>query len=141
MTDLSLPTSLTTLGRVDSPLRPTHGLRRLYIHDLDLMAEIGVYPEEKGVLQPIAVSVDLLVTETEPGSDDLAAVVCYATLADEIRALVTGTRVNLVETLADRIARLCLVDGRVRTARVRVEKRAVMPDARAVGVEIERSAG
>ncbi len=141
MTDLSLPSSLTTLGRVDAPLRLTEGLRRLYIHDLDLMADIGVYPEEKGVLQPISVSVDLLVMETEPGSDDLAAVVCYATLADEIRALVTGSRVNLVETLADRIARLCLVDERVRTARVRVEKRAVMADARAVGVEIERSAG
>ncbi len=136
MTDLSMSPFM-------SP--PKHssqaGLRRLYIHDLDLMADIGVYPEEKGVLQPIAVSVDLLITETEPGSDDLAAVVCYATLADEIRALVSGSRVNLVETLADRIASLCLLDARVRTVRVRVEKRAVMPDARAVGVEIERSAG
>lgn len=139
MTEVSLSPRLT-LGRVDTPMRPTQGLRRLYIHDLDLMADIGVYPEEKGVLQPIAVSVDLLVMETEPGTDNLAAVVCYATLAEEIRSLVTGTRVNLVETLADRIARLCLADSRVRIARVRVEKRSVMPDARAVGVEIERSA-
>ncbi len=136
MTDLSVSPFMSP------PKHPSQvPLRRLYIHDLDLMADIGVYPEEKGVLQPIAVSVDLLVTETEPGSDDLAAVVCYATLADGIRALVSGSRVNLVETLADRIARLCLLDARVRTARVRVEKRAVMPDARAVGVEIERSAG
>ena len=60
MTDVSLSPRLT-LGRVDMPLRPTQGLRRLYVHDLEMMADIGVYPEEKGVLQPIAVSVDLLV--------------------------------------------------------------------------------
>jgi 7,8-dihydroneopterin aldolase/epimerase/oxygenase len=43
-----------------------------------------------------------------------------------------------VETLAERIAALCLSDRRVRVARVRVEKLDVFPDATSVGVEIER---
>jgi dihydroneopterin aldolase len=47
-------------------------------------------------------------------------------------------RINLVETLADRIAAQCLADRRVLSATVRVEKLDVMPDAGAVGVEIER---
>ena len=45
---------------------------------------------------------------------------------------------NLVETLADRIAEMCLEDQRVRTARVRIEKLDVFADAESAGVEIER---
>ena len=47
-------------------------------------------------------------------------------------------RINLVETLAERIAAQCLEDHRILVAKVRVEKLDVMPDASAVGVEIER---
>jgi len=43
-----------------------------------------------------------------------------------------------VETLAERIAALCLDDARVRSVRIRVEKLDVFPDATSVGVEIER---
>ena len=45
---------------------------------------------------------------------------------------------NLVETLAERLAGICLQDPRVRSARVRVEKLDVFADAVSVGVEIER---
>ena len=47
-------------------------------------------------------------------------------------------RINLVETLAERIAERCLEDHRILDAKVRVEKLDVMPEASAVGVEIER---
>jgi len=43
-----------------------------------------------------------------------------------------------VETLAERIAAECLEDHRILAAKVRVEKLDVMPEASAVGVEIER---
>jgi 7,8-dihydroneopterin aldolase/epimerase/oxygenase len=43
-----------------------------------------------------------------------------------------------VETLCDRIAESCLKDKRVVAARVRVEKPDIIPNARSVGVEIER---
>ena len=47
------------------------------------------------------------------------------------------------ETAADaeRIARACLADSRVRLARVRVEKLDVFPDAVSAGVEVERTRG
>ena len=46
--------------------------------------------------------------------------------------------VNLVETLAERIAEACLADLRVDAARGRVEKLAAIPEAASVGIEIER---
>ncbi len=63
----------------------------------------------------------------------------YAKIIDAVRALVARGRVNLVETLAEQVAGCCLVDRRVRRARVRVEKLDVIPEAASVGVEIERS--
>jgi dihydroneopterin aldolase len=44
----------------------------------------------------------------------------------------------LVETLAERVADLCLSDPRVVVVRVRVEKPDVIVEAGGVGVEIER---
>jgi len=65
-------------------------------------------------------------------------VVCYAEVVEGIRGLLADGHINLVETLAERIAALCLEDRRVIGAKIRVEKLDVMPEASAVGVEIER---
>ena len=46
--------------------------------------------------------------------------------------------VNLVETLAERVASLCLEEPEVAAAKVRVEKLDVFADAASVGVEISR---
>jgi dihydroneopterin aldolase len=46
--------------------------------------------------------------------------------------------VHLGETLAERIASACLADERVTGVRVRIEKPDIIPNARSVGVEIER---
>ena len=63
----------------------------------------------------------------------------YGVVADQIRAMVATGHVNLVETLAERIADICLSDIRVEAARIRVEKLDILPDAESVGVEIERT--
>jgi dihydroneopterin aldolase len=47
--------------------------------------------------------------------------------------------VNLVETLAERAAALCLADPAALSVRLRVEKLDVYPDAASVGVEIVRA--
>jgi dihydroneopterin aldolase len=55
-----------------------------------------------------------------------------------VRALVAERHVNLIETLAERIASLVLEDRRVREVSVRVEKLDIFPDAASVGIEIVR---
>src|SRR5262249_34872189 len=72
------------------------------------------------------------------GHDELARVVDYEKLVERIRAVIASGHVRLVETLAERIAEVCLVDRRVLLARVRVEKLDIFVDAASAGVEIER---
>lgn len=114
-------------------------VRRVLVRDLVLTARIGVHRREKKAAQRVRINIELLVPETARALDDrLASVVDYEAIIEGTRAIAAEGHVNLVETLAERIAALCLRDRRVRTARVRVEKLDVIPDAEAVGVEIER---
>lgn len=132
-------------ANVIQPLRIAdagRALRHVFIRDLVLKGSIGVHPHERGAPQPVRINLDLAVTEGgSPMDDDLAQVVCYERIAHGVRAIVADGHVNLVETLAERIAALCLQDPRVRTARVRIEKLDVFEDATSVGVEIERTSG
>ncbi len=111
----------------------------VFIRDMVLPCSIGVHRHEQLETQRIRINLDLAVREAvEPLGDNLANVVCYETVANGIRAIVARGHVNLVETLAEDIAALCLKDIRILSARVRVEKLDVFPDAQSVGVEIER---
>lgn len=114
-------------------------IRHVFIRDLVLTCSIGVHRHEETSAQRIRLNLDLAVQdEGRDLQDDLANVVCYEGIADRVRALLARGHIRLVETLAERVAELCLEDGRVRSVRVRVEKLDVLPDAASVGVEIER---
>jgi dihydroneopterin aldolase len=119
--------------------------RHMFIRDLVLTASIGVYAHEHDSPQRVRINVDLAVTEDDQrlsrpsiGQDDLGRVVDYEGIVNRVRAIVTAGHVQLVETLAERLCEACLTDPRVHTARVRVEKLDIFPDAAAAGVEVER---
>ena len=115
-------------------------VRHMFVRDLVLECLIGVYKHEKRKPQRVQINVDLAILEDgRPFLDKLSDVVDYETLTDRIRSMVASGHVNLVETLAERIAEICLLDERVHAARVRVEKLDIFPDAAGAGVEIERS--
>lgn len=113
-------------------------IRHVFVRDLLLEAHIGVYAHEQGRTQPIRINVDLTVSEAAH-SDKLANVVSYEEAVNKIKAIVASGHLNLVETLAERVATACLEDERVLVARVRIEKLAAIPEAASVGVEIERA--
>ena len=113
-------------------------LRRLFIKDLTLLAQIGVWRHEHGRRQRVRISIDMAVEETPNPDDRLDSVVNYDRIVQAVRAVVAEGHVRLIETLAERIAARCFADRRVRRCRLRVEKLDVFPDAAAVGVEIER---
>ncbi|MBV1833684.1 MULTISPECIES: dihydroneopterin aldolase [Novacetimonas] len=121
------------------PDRPA--LRCVFVRDLLLDANIGVFAHEQGVTQRIRVNVAFGVTDSpglDVGEDDLARTVSYEDVVLLVRGLVRQGHVQLVETLAERIAAGMLSDSRIRVARIRVEKLDIFDDAEAVGVEIER---
>ncbi len=125
-------------GRLQNVEVP-RGLRRVFVRDLELIGRVGLLAHEIRYEQRIVVSAELAVQDDYDGeSDRLADVLDYSKVVDGISALVQGEHVYLIETLAERIAALCLSDRRVLSARVRIEKPDVMPSCRSVGIEIER---
>ncbi len=115
------------------------GIRHVFVKDLTLDALIGIYEVEKQKPQRIIVSIDLSVQE-QPGPlpDDISHVVSYEIVVKKVEAIVAEGHINLVETLAEKCAEACLKDKRVISARVRIETPDIGPNARSVGVEIER---
>ena len=117
----------------------TKEVQHVFIRDLMLTCLIGVHKHERKKPQRIRINLDLAVTEQSVISTDrLADVVCYEDVADSIRSIVSNGHVNLVETLAEKIASKCLEDRRIKATRVRIEKLDVFKDAASAGVEIER---
>ena len=123
---------------------PTPGLRRVFIRDLQLGARIGVYASEKGRKQPVRINISFEMRDDgldHPGGvgpDVVGRVVDYDGLSQRIRSYINRAHVELVETMAEEIARLTLQDPRVLTTRVSVEKLSVFADAASAGVEILR---
>ena len=113
-------------------------IRHVFIRNLEVLAHIGVHGHERGHMQPVRINVDLGVEDAAAIEDRLDSVVDYEAITAKIRALIGVEHINLAETLAERIAETCFEDGRVRMARVRVEKLHAVPGAESAGVEIER---
>jgi dihydroneopterin aldolase len=120
-------------------LETSRRTRQVFVRDLMLNCLIGVHRHERDGKQRVRVNLDLTVEDQADGVDDkLINVVSYEDIVLKVRAVADAGHISLVETLAERIADICLVDSRVRRARIRVEKLDVFADAGSVGVEIER---
>ncbi len=110
---------------------------RIFIRDWVLPIHIGVYPEEQNVTQQVGFTVEAEVARSGAAlHDEIAEVPSYDDILKTIRAIVDEGHINLVETLAERIAARCLADPRIALVRVRIDKLERGPAA--VGVEIVR---
>ena len=136
---LDRPGAQAGAGRKSTPAKAAGSREtRVFVRDLTLSARIGLHQHERLADQRIRINLDLAVAIPASVDDDYDKVVCYGELVTGVRRVVGSGHVNLVETMAERIADMCLADRRVLSARVRVEKLDVFPEASAVGVEIER---
>ena len=98
----------------------------LTITGIECFAHHGVFEHERSDGQVFVIDLTLGVdTVPAAASDDLRDTVDYGSLVGQVKNAVESEPVDLIETLADRIARMCLSDGRVEWARVTVHK----PDA------------
>lgn len=111
---------------------------KLFVRNLVLAAKIGVHPHEKVRPPRLRVSVELDMAGNPPRHDDLTDALDYERVVAGIRELAVAQHINLVETFADLVARLCLANPRVSGASVTVEKLDVYTNAESVGVTLER---
>ncbi len=96
---------------------------RIAVRGLTAHAHHGVYAFERERGQTFRVDA-VLELDTVPAAagDDLERTVNYAELAQRLHAVLTGEPVDLLETLAQRLAEVCLADPLVDAVEITVHK-------------------
>ncbi|WP_347558870.1 dihydroneopterin aldolase [Robbsia sp. KACC 23696] len=92
--------------------------------DIEVMADIGAFESEIGVLQPLRIDVVLRIVP--PARDSLAHTFDYSAIQAFASELAIE-RTVLIETFAMKLAQRCLVDDRVIEAQVRIDKPRAIP--------------
>ena len=96
---------------------------RIALRGLRVRGHHGVLPDERRDGQDFVVDVVLHLDLSAAGaSDELADTVHYGELAQALAAVVAGEPVDLLETLAQRLADVCLAHARVERVAVTVHK-------------------
>lgn len=117
-------------------------LDRIELRGLRARGRHGCLPAERDLGQVFVVDA-ILGLDTRPAAegDDLSRTVDYGALAGRLVAAVEGEPLNLIETLADRLAKICLEDRTVSEVEITVHKpSAPIPHPFAdVAVKITRS--
>lgn len=111
----------------------------VFIENLKVEAEIGVYAWERGKRRPLWLDVEMAFDNHQPAaSDDVAHTIDYAAVAQRLIAFAATTHHQLVETLAEQCAALIRAEFGVPWVRLKVSKPDAVAAAHAVGVCIER---
>ena len=112
----------------------------IFIRDLVVLWRIGVRSHEQEGEQQVQLNIDLRVREPKRlDAEDYGQVVCYEQIVDGVQALAAVGHVKLVETIAKRVADMCLADPHIEDVKVRVEKLDAVQAAASVGIEIVRT--
>jgi len=109
---------------------------RILVRDFVVPIRIGAYKHERERTQNVRFNADVGIIRAPHVAQDMRDVFSYDVILDGIRMIVAQEHIELIETLAERIAALILAQPRVVSVTLRIEKLDVGPGA--VGVEIVR---
>jgi 7,8-dihydroneopterin aldolase/epimerase/oxygenase len=111
----------------------------IYLHDLRIETTIGVYRWERQLKQTLIFDLEL-GTDTRPAgrSDDIADTLNYKEVSKRMIAFVQASQYQLVEALADGIAKLLTEEFGLKWFRLRINKKGALRGVRNVGIVIER---
>ncbi|MBI2753799.1 MAG: dihydroneopterin aldolase [Betaproteobacteria bacterium] len=111
----------------------------ILIRELRVEVLIGIHKRERHMPQTVSLDLDIgLPGDAVFASDRVADTIDYEQVVLRIKALAASGHFRLVETLAERIARLLLDEFGAPWVKVSAAKLGILPHARMVGVSIER---
>jgi dihydroneopterin aldolase len=113
---------------------------RVFLRELAVECIIGFLDWERQVKQTVYLDIEAPIDCRKAAlNDDVAQTLDYKRLSKLVSAFVGASQFQLVETLADRTARLILTEFDLPWVKLTVNKRGAIRAARDVGVIIERS--
>ncbi len=112
---------------------------KVFIRGLKVDAVIGVYDWEKQVRQPLVFDLEMAWDiGMAAATDDLTHALNYQAVTEFIEGFVAEKHFQLLESLIEHLADVLRSEFGIPWLRLQVEKPAVVPQARAVGLCIER---
>jgi dihydroneopterin aldolase len=111
----------------------------IFLREIRLDARIGIYKREKAITQTVELDLELALPDDRVfKSGKVADTIDYAVVVGRIRAVLVEQHYGLVENLAEHLAQIILEEFHAPWVRVSIAKIGALPNARRVGVVIER---
>jgi len=120
-------------------MNPPSAQRRLSVERLRVLASVGILEHELASRQPllVTVAVEQHGAPLLPAADDVHHVLDYRLLREAVLAEAQAGHVNMLETLAGRIATRLLARRSVRRVQVRITKPNIFPDCDGATVDLD----
>jgi len=115
---------------------------KIFIRDLSVRCIVGACDWERNEKQDVIINIVLETDLSKPAETDrLEDAVDYRAIKKRVIALAENSSFQLIESLAENIAAICLDDPAVERVQVTVDKPGALRFARSVAVEIVRERG
>ena len=114
---------------------------KIFLSALTVECIVGIWEWERRVKQTVIIDLEIATDiRRAAASDHIDDTIDYKKVAKRLLAFVGESQFNLVETLAEQIARVVVTEFGVSWVKVRLNKQGAIRGARDVGIEIERRA-
>ena len=112
----------------------------IFVSELKVKTKLGVPAWERMVAQTIILDIEIGYDLAKAGkSDAIADTIDYGAVVARIHATLKEYSFQLVEALAEHVCQLILKEFKAESVKVKVDKPAILPGLKALGVVIERS--
>lgn len=112
---------------------------KIFIRGLKVETIIGIYDWERTLQRPLIFDLELgFDTREAASSDRMRDSIDYAAVGQTVRDIALSLKPQLLETLAEKIARALFDRFPILTVRLSIDKPGAIPDVRGIGVEIDR---
>ena len=112
---------------------------KIFLDELKIDTIIGIWDWERKIRQTVVVDLEMSADIAKAAAtDEVVDTLNYKAVAKRLQAFVGDSSFQLVETLAENIARIIRDEFDVTWVRVKVHKPGAIRGSKDVGVEIER---
>lgn len=111
----------------------------VFIKELQIDTVIGIYDWERKIRQTISLDVEMATDIRKAATtDQIEDTLNYKAVAKRLKAFVSDSEYELVETLAEKICSIIMQEFTVPWVRLTLNKPGAVSGSRSVGVRIER---
>lgn len=112
---------------------------KIFIRGLKVDTIIGIYDWERTLVRPLIFDLELGTDIREAAaSDRMRDSIDYAAVGDTVRDIALNLKPELLETLAEKIARTLFDKFPILSLRLVIDKPGAIPDVKGIGIEIDR---